>query len=581
MSNSPHQNKNENIRWIFRMTRPWHGMIILLILISAVITILSLLSATWLRTLIDAATSGNRELFRSMAVRMVLILAAELILSVLDEYLSNRTAFQIQIGLQQRQFETLLNKDFSRFSEKHTGEWMNRINGDTDGLSKLIANVVPGLAGVVLRLIGATWLLLSVSWIFLPAILLAVLFFAVLTLITRKPMMVRQREFREAQGKTRSFLIDALSQMMIVKAFNREAFTKQRGDELLKTEYSKRIRRFLITLYKKSLQNTGFRLGTQILVLLGGYYLLNGRFSYGTLMMCYCLLTQIRAPLTSFGNYINNFFDYIVSIERLREAESYPDDPAGPVKGDEEISEFYKNRFREIQLRDVSFSYQDRSADALYTAPKIFSHVDLTISKQSFTAFTGLTGSGKSTIFKLMMSLYPLDGGRKVVRDQDGSEDELDASYRRLFAYVPQGNQLMTGSIREVVTFSDKADQQDDEKVREALEIACALDFVEKLPKGLDTQIREKGLGLSEGQVQRLAVARAIYTGRPILLLDEATSSLDEKTERVLLEHLRALTDRTVLIVTHRPAALDICDSEVHIDANTVICRELTTGREQ
>ena len=161
------------------MTRPWHGMIILLILISIVTTILSLLSAAWLRTLIDAATSGNRELFRSMAVRMVLILAAELILSVLDEYLSNRTAFQIQIGLQQRQFETLLNKDFSRFSEKHTGEWMNRINGDTDGLSKLIANVVPGLTGIVLRLIGATWLLLSVSWIFLPAILLAVLFFAV------------------------------------------------------------------------------------------------------------------------------------------------------------------------------------------------------------------------------------------------------------------------------------------------------------------------------------------------------------------------------------------------------------------
>ena len=557
------------------MTRPWHGMVILLILISVVTTILSLLSATWLRTLIDAATAGDRVLFRSMAIRMVLILIVELILSVLNEYLSNRTAYQIQIGLQQRMFETLLRKDFSRFSEKHTGEWMNRINGDTDGLSKLIANVVPGLTGIVLRLIGATWLLLSVSWIFLPAMLLGIIFFSALTMIIRKPMMVRQREVREAQGKTRSFFIDALSQMMIVKAFNREEFTGRRGEELLKAEYGRKIRRFLVTLYKNSVQNTGFRFGAQVLVLLGGYFLLNKRFSYGTLMMCYRLLTQIRTPLTSFADYINNFFDYIVSIERLREAESYPDDPACPVKGDEEISDFYKNRFQEIQFRDVSFSYQDRSADALYTAPKIFSHVDLTISKQSFTAFTGLTGSGKSTIFKLMMSLYPLDGGRKVVRNQDGSEDELDASYRRLFAYVPQGNQLMTGSIREVVTFSDKADPQDDEKVREALEIACALDFVEKLPKGLDTQIREKGLGLSEGQVQRLAVARAIYTGRPILLLDEATSSLDEKTERVLLEHLRALTDRTVLIVTHRPAALDICDREVHIDANTVSCREL------
>ena len=579
MNNAPQKNKNENIRWIFRVTRPWHGMVVLLILISVVVTIFSLVSAAWLRTLIDAATSGNRELFRSMAIRMVLILIAELILHVLDEYLSNRTAYQIQMGLQQRMFETLLNKDFSRFSEKHTGEWMNRINGDTDGLSKLIATVVPGLTGIVFRLIGATWLLLSVSWLFLPAMLLGVIFFSVLTMIIRKPMMVRQREVREAAGKTRSFFIDALSQMMIVKAFNREEFTGRRGEELLKAEYGRKIRRFLVTLYKNAIQNTIFRFGTQILVLLGGYFLLNKRFSYGTLMMCYRLLSQIRTPLTSFANYINNFFDYIVSIERLREAESFPDDPACPVKGDEEIGEFYKNRFREIQFRDVSFSYQDRSADALFTAPKIFSHVDLTISKQSFTAFTGLTGSGKSTIFKLMMSLYPLDGGTKVILDQDGTEDELDAAYRRLFAYVPQGNQLMTGSIREVVTFSDKADQQDDEKIREALEIACALDFVEKLPKGLDTQIREKGLGLSEGQVQRLAAARAIYTGRPILLLDEATSSLDEKTERKLLEHLRALTDRTVLIVTHRPAALDICDREVHIDANSVSCRELKKGR--
>ena len=557
------------------MTQPWHGFILLLTLISVVITVLSLLNATYLRTLIDAAAAGEQELFRSMVIRMMLNLAAEMLFYVLNDYLSYRTAYQIQSSLQQRLFDTLLKKDFSRISEKHTGEWMNRIAGDTDGLSDLIAHVLPGMAGVVLRFIGATWLLLNVSLLFLPVMLAGIIFFAALTLITRKSMITRQRELREAQGNTRSFFTDVLSQMMIVKAFNREDLTGCRGDELLKTEYSRRMRRYLVMLYKNTIQNTGFKFGLQIIIIFTAYNLLNTRLSYGSLTMCFRLLTQIREPLNSFGYYINNIFDYIVSIERLREAESYPDDPACPVKGDEEIRDFYKNRFQEIRFRDVSFSYRDPNTEALFTAPKVFSHVDLTLMKQSFTAFTGMTGSGKSTIFKLLMSLYPLDSGCKVIRDQDGYEDELDASYRRLFAYVPQGNQLMTGSIREIVTFSDKEALQDNEGIRNALRIACALEFVEKLPKGLDTQIREKGLGLSEGQVQRLAIARAIYTGRPILLLDEATSSLDEKTEQELLEHLKSLTDRTVLIVTHRPAALSICDSEVHIDTESVIIRKL------
>ena len=183
-------------------------------------------------------------------------------------------------------------------------------------------------------------------------------------------------------------------------------------------------------------------------------------------------------------------------------------------------------------------------------------------------AFTGMTGSGKSTLFKLLMSLYPLQEGEKLVAYLDGSQVPLDTSFRRLFAYVPQGNQLMAGTIREMVSFGEAV--SDDAGIWDALKTACAEDFVEALPQGLDTQIGEKGLGLSEGQLQRLAIARAIYTGRPVLLLDEATSSLDEATEKTLLENFKAMTNRTILIVTHRPAALSICDREVHINGNKV-----------
>ena len=142
----------------------------------------------------------------------------------------------------------------------------------------------------------------------------------------------------------------------------------------------------------------------------------------------------------------------------------------------------------------------------------------------------------------------------------NGGEDELTSSYRHLFSYVPQGNQLMSGTVREVVTFSGRAN---DEKIWKALEIACADEFVKKLPDGLDTQLKEQGTGISEGQMQRLAIARAIYSDRPILLLDEATSALDVNTEKQVLSNLKAMKDMTVIIVTHRLEALSICTREV------------------
>jgi len=154
----------------------------------------------------------------------------------------------------------------------------------------------------------------------------------------------------------------------------------------------------------------------------------------------------------------------------------------------------------------------------------------------------------------------------RYIEDLAGKRQPLDNKWRRLFAYVPQGNQLMGGTIREIVSFADNSRRSDDTAIRHALEIACA-DFIDELDDGIETVLGERGTGLSEGQMQRIAIARAIFSGSPILLLDEATSSLDEATERQLLENLRGMTDRTVIIVTHRPAALSICNRVVRFPA--------------
>ena len=201
--------------------------------------------------------------------------------------------------------------------------------------------------------------------------------------------------------------------------------------------------------------------------------------------------------------------------------------------------------------------------------PVVLNDINLIIRKGEYVAFTGHSGCGKSTVIKLLMSIYRPDAGECFIRTANGTK-ALTSRYHRLFAYVPQGNKLMTGTVREAVAFADKTKMQDDEKITQALKIACADTFVSELENGIDTLLGERGTGLSEGQTQRIAVARAIFSDSPVLILDEATSSLDAVTEKKLLENLRKMTDKTVIIVTHRPAALTICDRVLKFTENGV-----------
>ena len=186
----------------------------------------------------------------------------------------------------------------------------------------------------------------------------------------------------------------------------------------------------------------------------------------------------------------------------------------------------------------------------------------------ALVAVDGRCGSGKSTLLKLLLALYSFRAGSVAVRDAQGVREPLSPATRNLFAYVPQGHSIIAGTIQQVVAFRyDKTDFTPEEqaRIRQACEAACAGEFIQGLPGGYEARIGEGGVGVSEGQLQRLAIARALYYGAPILLLDEATSALDEATERRVLENIRALRDRTVLAVTHNPQALSICNRVVRV----------------
>jgi ATP-binding cassette subfamily B protein len=259
------------------------------------------------------------------------------------------------------------------------------------------------------------------------------------------------------------------------------------------------------------------------------------------------------------SGYFPQYSAMLASAERLMEAEAHEQEEKQAVV--EDMEEFYHNSFKAIGLRDAGFTYLavGDPESGKENRPTVLKGLDMEIAKGEYVAFCGPSGCGKSTVLKLLMSMYSLDEGSRYLIDREGERD-LDAGWRGLFAYVPQGNQLMSGTIRDVVTFADEEKRLQDEKIHRALEIACADQFISELPEGLDTLLGERGAGLSEGQMQRIAIARAIFSQRPILLLDEATSALDEATEARVLDNLRSMTDKTVIIVTHRPKALEITD---------------------
>ena len=561
-------NKESPIRWIIGATKPYHGVVLLLVVLAATSAGIGLWNAVLLKNLIDAATDGNRELLIRIAVILLLVTFASVGLSLFSRYLRERTSYRLLNGLQTRLFSVLLSKDYYNVTRAHSQEWMNRFINDPITVSDATTTMVPGVIGIAFTFVGAIYLLIKAAPSFLVFVIIGGALLVAINYALKNPLKQAQRSFRDSAGRRDVYISEHLSKLMIVKAFNRESVTKENSAEKLEDTLLCRMCRLRLLLMKDAVQNGATKLAYLAVLIYCANKIIHGEISYGTCVMLLRLLSQIRAPLTDVSKYLSNIFDVSVAAERLMEAEAFADDPEFPVKSDEETYEFYENDLQEIVFEDAGFSYLDELEVNPNIRPTVFEHVDMTIPKGSLVAFTGITGSGKSTLFKLLLSLYPLQEGRIMLRCNDGSETPLDATYRRLFAYVPQGNQLMVGTVREMVSFGDKDAKDSD--LWAVLETSCAKDFVEELPQGLDTQIGERGLGLSEGQMQRLAVARALYTKRPILLLDEATSSLDEATEQQLLENIKAMTDCTVLIVTHRPAALSICDMEVRIDGNSV-----------
>ena len=548
------------LKWILAVSGPTLWWTVLLLVVRILQSAACVAYAYAFGRVVDSAQAGAREVFFKQLAFFIVLVITTLILQAFGRYLLEKSKTALEKRFKAHTFSQLLGREYARIAQTHTGEWMNRITSDALVVADAAAAIVPELTGALTRMLGAVVSLIGfapqIALILLPGGLLMTGF----SCLIRKRLKQLHKKMQQADGKARSFMQERLYSLPVVRAFTQEDSSVRMAAEHIDQYSQARMRRFRFVNISFSLFAVAVN-GAQVLGIgLCGWGILTGSMTYGTMSSVLYLINLMESPIHSVSGYFAQYYSMLASAERLMEIEEFEPDTVSSPRSQETVHAYYRDELAAFGLEKVSFAYEEGEDNI------VLDHFSAEIRKGEFVAFTGESGCGKSTTMKLLMNLYKIREGDVYLSGKDGTRQMLDATWRGLFAYVPQGNQLISGTIRETLAFSDKELMKQEEKIQEALRIACADGFVFELPDGLDTVLGERGSGLSEGQMQRLSVARAVLSGRPVLLLDEATSALDAATEEQLLKNLRAMTDRTVLIITHRDAALDICDRQVRFE---------------
>lgn len=542
--------KNPAMSWIFGVSGKLKVGVLLLVLLNSAISISAVAFALVLREAIDGAVSGNKMVFLKFVIILGLIMVGQIaargVIRFLDEYVRSGMENVIKTRL----YETILSRKYSAITAYHTGELLNRITNDAVVVADGFVQIIPGIIAMLVKLAGAAAVLFVLDYRF------SVIFFAggglvlIFTTLFRRVMKKLHKDVQAADGVLRSYLSENLGSLMVLKTFGAERKSIDTSKQYMDKHRFMRMKRNRFS----NICNVGFGL-----VMNGGYIfglcwcsfgILHGSITYGTLSAVLQLVDQLWAPLANMTGYLPKFYGMLSSAERCMELETLEEEHVESQFSRDYCRELYKD-MTAIECKNITFRYEDDI---------ILENADISIGKGELITIMGNSGAGKSTLLKLLLAIYEPEKGTLEIKTEKESY-ALTERYRKMFAYVPQGNFLMSGNVTSAIaSLDDTSADVDMDKVKAVAHIACADTFVEKLEHGYDTLIGERGMGISEGQAQRLAIARALYTDAPVLLLDEATSALDEQIEKKVLKNIRELTDKTVIIVSHRKAVLEVCD---------------------
>ncbi len=549
------------LNWIKRNSVSELPGMVSLIICDALSSVCSVSMAVFAKLIIDSAQKGNMDGLVRNAVILLLVIIAQIALKLLSKALEVRVSGKLEMKYKTELFSNILKKDYLKISRYHSGELMTRLTSDITVVSQAVTTIIPGIVSTVTRLVCAFAVLFALDKWFALLFLLAGFVLFVFTRIFRGSMKKLHRAVQETDGSVRSFMQESIESVLVIKIFNVGEKILKRAETLQKNNFDAKIKKNRWSIFANLGFSAAFSLGYLFGLVWSGIKLCTGSITFGTLTAIIQLISQVQVPFTSLSGIVPQYYSMIASAERIIEIENMS---ASKSVNDKNIStEKIYSEMGGICFDGVSFGYGRDT---------VIENGTFEIKKNDFTVISGISGIGKSTLFKLLVGVIPPDSGKIYIKSGDG-EYGIDKYMRSLFAYVPQGNMLFSGTIRDNIRFVNS--NADDEEVMHAAEVSCAAEFINALPDGLDTVLLEGGHGLSEGQIQRLAIARAVLTDAPILLLDEATSALDEKTEKQVLSNIRELKEKTCVIISHKSAAYEICNKELKIDNKKIIVNNL------
>lgn len=542
------ENNSQTLKWIYKRTKKFLPSVLLLSVISALDALTFVALALISKNVLDVATGSGTGSITGHGMLLFGVIFAQIVLTAAQSLLNSYTNARLTISMRNYLFSLVCRKKYSYISAYHSGDLLNRFTSDTDVIVNSVVSIIPNISSMAAKIIGGISALIVLdARIAFIILVLGISVPALGRMINRKYKALHKKS-QQTEGRTRSFLQECFENIVVMKTFVSEAPFTKKLNQLMKENYHIKMKRTGVSVATHISLYSFFTVGYYTILIWGAGMISSGFITYGTLMAFLQLVSQLRAPLQNVSGIMPQYYSALASAERLMEIEKGQDDMA-PVSADK--LEKIKKSFSGLEVKDITFAYKNEL---------ILKNCRFEAEKGKITAITGESGSGKSTIFKIILGLYEPQNGDITVN----GNIPLDTSLRGLFAYVPQGNMVLSGTIRENITLCNESVSQED--LIKAAKAAEIYELISSMPEGFDTVISERGGGLSEGQIQRISIARALLTDAPVLLLDEATSALDEATETKVLSNIKALNGKTVLFVTHRNTSLKVCDKIIRVE---------------